>query len=253
MRPKIVAGNWKMHGTHQSVATLLSDLQENEVSRDCCRLIVFPPFVFLDQVSRALRNSSIAWGAQNVSAIQDGAYTGEISVSMLRDFGCSYVLVGHSERRQLFSESNRDVADKFVAALRGGLIPILCVGETLAQRQANSACQVVTEQLQAVLTACGGVRDFVSGIVAYEPVWAIGTGLAATPEQAQEMHAFIRQTIAACDYNLANSLSILYGGSVKEDNAPHLFTMPDIDGGLVGGASLKATAFLGIATCNKSF
>jgi len=212
------------------------------LSVDCA---VCVPFPYLNQAQQLLRNTSVTWGAQDVHQLEKGAYTGEVSASMLCDFGCRYVIVGHSERRALYGESSQLVAEKFVAAQQAGLIPILCVGETLAQREANQTEAVVAEQFDAVIKLAG-VQALQKSVLAYEPVWAIGTGKTASPEQAQAVHLFIRQRIAKLDAKIAQDLLILYGGSVKAANAAELFGMPDIDGGLIGGASLIAEDFLGI-------
>jgi triosephosphate isomerase (TIM) len=246
VRTPIVAGNWKMYGSKKSVAKLLTKLQISIDAPDV-EVIVFPPYVFLGQTERILAGSYVYWGAQNVSERPDGAFTGEISAAMLREFNCSYVIVGHSERRQLFAESSEQVAAKFIIAGKFGLKPVLCVGETMAEREAGKTNDVIAAQLMPILAREDGLtvlqRD---AIIAYEPVWAIGTGLTASPEQAQETHVWIRQQVAEYDRTLAQRLSILYGGSVKRSNAEALFAMPDIDGGLIGGASLDAEEFLDI-------
>lgn len=242
MRKKLVAGNWKMHGSLAENAALLAAIKP---ALSGIEAAVCVPFPYLAQAQAALAGTSIAWGAQNVSEQAKGAFTGEVSVSMLVDFGCKYVIVGHSERRSLYGESNETVAAKFVAAVQGGLAPILCLGETLEQREGNVTEQVIAAQLDAV-TQVAGMNGFASAVIAYEPVWAIGTGRTATPQQAQEVHAFIRQRMAKSDAALAQRLQILYGGSVKPQNASELFGMADIDGGLIGGASLKASDFLAI-------
>jgi triosephosphate isomerase len=236
---KIIAGNWKMNGNSMSVTALLKAVADITVEAN---IIVFPSYVYLPLTQHLLHKSKILWGAQNIAPEENGAFTGEIAGNMLKDFGCQYVLVGHSERRSLFAESNNIVAQKFIAAQRDGLIPMLCVGETQEQRQAGETEQVVSQQIDAVLQAVG-ISAFENAVIAYEPVWAIGTGLTATPEQAQEVHQQIREQIAQKDAKIASQLSILYGGSVKPDNATELFAQPDIDGGLVGGASLDAKSF----------
>jgi triosephosphate isomerase len=203
------------------------------------------PFPYLAQISALLSGGKLAWGAQDVSAHAQGAYTGEVSVSMLADFGCRYAIVGHSERRTYHAESNDIVAAKYEAALSGGVVPILCVGETLAEREGNVTAEVVTRQLDAVLSRCG-VASLAKAVVAYEPVWAIGTGRTATPEQAQEVHALIRARIAQDDAAIAAGVRILYGGSMKPGNAKDLMAQPDIDGGLIGGAALVASDFAAI-------
>lgn len=245
MREKLVAGNWKMHGSLSENKALLDALvpQLAELNRASCAVCV--PFPYLFQTQSALQNGNIAWGAQNMCQHEKGAYTGEVSASMLLDFGCKYVIVGHSERRALYGEDDATVAAKFVAAQKAGLTPILCVGETLDEREANITEQVVARQLDAVL-AVAGVAGLARSVVAYEPVWAIGTGKTASPEQAQAVHAFIRGKVATASAEVAAGLVIQYGGSVKAANAAQLFSMPDIDGGLIGGASLSADEFVAI-------
>jgi len=211
---------------------------------------VCAPFPYLSQVAAALSGSLVAWGAQNVSEHDAGAYTGEVSGGMLKEFGCRYAIVGHSERRSLYDEDDRKVAAKFVAARRAGLTPILCVGETLEQRERGETERVVERQLDAVLAA-SGVAALADVAVAYEPVWAIGTGRTATPEQAQSVHVFIRALVARRDRAVAECLTIMYGGSVKSANARELFAMPDIDGGLIGGASLVADDFIAICAAAR--
>jgi triosephosphate isomerase len=245
MRAGFVAGNWKMHGSLRANAALLEALKAGRKQSDEVTCAVCVPFPYLAQVSTALAGSSIAWGAQNLSEHDAGAYTGEVSGAMLREFGCRYVIVGHSERRALYAEDDQRVAAKFVAARRAGLTPILCVGETLEQRERDETQGVVARQLDAVVAAAG-VAGLADAVLAYEPVWAIGTGRNATPQQAQEVHAFVRARLAARDTALAERLKILYGGSVKPGNAKELFGMPDIDGGLIGGASLSAADFIAI-------
>ena len=252
MRKPIVAGNWKMNGSKASIQSLLEAIKLGVEKLNNVELIVFPPFVYLAQVQHLLEKTSIAWGAQTMSEEARGAFTGEISADMLKDFGCEYVLIGHSERRILFGETDQDVAEKYIVALRAGLKPIICVGETLEERNAGTTSQVITRQLKSILSISPYSDALTQSIIAYEPVWAIGTGLAAKPEDAQKVHALIRKTIAEVDKGVAEQLRILYGGSVKRDNATALFAMPDIDGGLIGGASLDAPEFLGIAeSCNN--
>lgn len=245
MREKLVAGNWKMHGSLSENKALLDVIipQLADLNRASCAVCV--PFPYLFQAQSILQSSNISWGAQNLSQQEKGAYTGEVSASMLLDFGCKYVLVGHSERRALYGEDDAVVAAKFVAAQKAGLTPILCVGESLDEREANITEQVVARQMDAVL-AVAGVSAFSKAVVAYEPVWAIGTGKTASSEQAQAVHAFIRGKIAADSAEVAAGLVIQYGGSVKAANAAQLFAMPDIDGGLIGGASLSADEFVAI-------
>ena len=241
MAKPLLAGNWKMHGTAKTAAKLAADLANS--SGDCPELIVFPPYVCIPAVvTELLVARNIAIGAQNISHHSEGAYTGEISGKMLSDIGCSHVLVGHSERRTNCSESNELVAEKFAAAKRSGLVPILCVGETLEQRQQGRELQVIKSQLDAVIDGVG-LEVVCDAIVAYEPVWAVGTGETATPEQAQQVHSFIRAELGSG----GTDTQILYGGSINADNAAALFAQPDLDGGLVGGASLEAEHFINIA------
>ncbi|MBL8486134.1 MAG: triose-phosphate isomerase [Rhodocyclaceae bacterium] len=243
-RTKLVAGNWKMHGSLASNLSLLDAVKAGAAGM-ACEAAVCVPYPYLAQARSVLTGSNVGWGAQDVSAHSQGAYTGEVSAAMLADFGCRYAIVGHSERRTLHGESDQLVAEKFAAALGSGLTPILCVGETLAEREAGVTDSVVTRQLEAVL-ANSGVAALARAVVAYEPVWAIGTGRTATPQQAQDVHAAIRARVAKDDATVAAGLQVLYGGSVKAGNAKELFGMPDIDGGLIGGASLVAADFLAI-------
>lgn len=247
----MVAGNWKMHGSTAMVGTLLDGVLQGVAQLEHVDMVVFPPFTYLAQTKEFLSDSPIAWGAQNLSEHVQGAFTGDISGEMLTDFGCCYVLVGHSERRTYHNEKNENVAAKFVRAKEAGLIPILCLGETLKQRDAGLTHEIISLQLDTVLALEGGVSLLQDAIIAYEPVWAIGSGVSATPEQAQEVHAFIRHQIREHDNNIADDTRILYGGSVKASNAKTLFAMEDIDGGLIGGASLDANEFLEIGLCNK--
>jgi triosephosphate isomerase (TIM) len=234
-----------MHGSRGENARLVEELLGGYPAATAADCVVCPPFVYLQEVGRMLRDSPIALGAQDASAETHGAFTGEISAGMLKDIGCKYVIVGHSERRLIFRESDQLVARKFAAAHSKGLTPILCVGEQLADREAARTEEVIARQLDVVLELCGA--DILGhGLVAYEPVWAIGTGRNASPQQAQDVHAFIRARIAARDARIAADTRILYGGSVKAGNAAELFAMPDVDGGLIGGASLKADEFLAI-------
>ena len=243
-RTKLVAGNWKMHGSLASNLSLLDAVKAGAAGMTC-EAAVCVPYPYLAQARSVLAGGNVGWGAQDVSAHSQGAYTGEVSAAMLADFGCRYAIVGHSERRTLHGESDQLVAEKFAAALGSRLTPILCVGETLAEREAGITDSVVTRQLEAVL-ANSGVAALARAVVAYEPVWAIGTGRTATPQQAQDVHAAIRARVAKDDATVAAGLQILYGGSVKAGNAKELFGMPDIDGGLIGGASLVAADFLAI-------
>lgn len=244
-RKRLVAGNWKMNGSVDANASLLKSLLAGLPPNSSAEFAVCVPFPYLTQVATALVGSSIAWGAQTLSEHDSGAYTGEVSGPMLREFRCQYVLVGHSERRQLFGESDSAVAAKFLAAQRNGLTPVLCVGETLAEREGGATEAVVSRQLAAVLKVAG-TDSFRNAVLAYEPVWAIGTGRTATPDQAQSVHAFLRGKVAAEDADVAGGLRLLYGGSVKAGNAAELFAQPDIDGGLIGGASLVAEDFIAI-------
>ncbi len=250
MRQPMVAGNWKMNGSRDFTHTLVSDLLAGGVSSCAAKVVICPPFPYLGVASDGLDgNGEVALGGQNLDVHESGAYTGEVSGAMLADMGCEYVIVGHSERRALYGEDNARVADKVRAARAAGLVPILCVGETLAEREADRTEAVVGAQLDAVIEALG-VEAFDGTVVAYEPVWAIGTGRTASGEQAQAVHAFIRGRLSRHDGEVASAIRILYGGSVKPDNAAALFAEPDIDGGLIGGASLKAADFLAI--CNAA-
>jgi len=245
MRVKLVVGNWKMNGSLAANRALLDALVPALAPLHRAKFAVCAPYPYLGQVSQQLGKSTIAWGAQDVSQFDNGAYTGEVSAAMLADFGCRYAIVGHSERRSLFGDTSDVVALKFAAALKGGLTPILCVGETLTEREAGVTEATVGAQLDAVI-ANSGVESLSRAVLAYEPVWAIGTGKTATPEQAQAVHAFLRSAIAKRNAKVANDLTVLYGGSVKGSNAAQLFAMRDIDGGLIGGASLVAEEFKAI-------
>jgi triosephosphate isomerase len=251
MRSKLVAGNWKMHGGIVQNRGLLAMVVTGTAGLRGADCAVCVPYPYLSQVQSLLQHTHIFWGAQNVSQYDKGAYTGEVSAAMLADFSCRYVIVGHSERRALYGEDSRTVALKFRAAQSAGLTPILCVGETLEQREATVTEQVVAEQLDAVIELLG-VNALAKSVLAYEPVWAIGTGKTATPQQAQDVHAFIRNRVATRDVAIATELQVLYGGSVKANNAAELFTMPDIDGGLIGGASLVADEFITICRAAQS-
>jgi len=235
-RTRLVAGNWKMYGSLAANRALLDALLAGLSGLGGVECAVCVPYPYLGQVQERLRGTPLAWGAQNVSEHPEGAYTGEVSAAMLKDFGCRYAIVGHSERRQLYRESDTQVAAKLAAALKQGLTPIFCVGETLEEREAGRTEEVVARQLDAVAD-----KDHLArAVLAYEPVWAIGTGRTATPEQAQAVHAFLRR-------KLPSATPILYGGSVKPQNAAAIFAMPEVDGGLIGGASLSAGDFLAIA------
>jgi triosephosphate isomerase len=245
MRKILVAGNWKMHGSKAMVRSLLEGLLAGSSADGEADLAVFPSFPYLSLTESILSGTHIAWGGQTLNPHAQGAHTGETSGSMLMDMGCRFVLVGHSERRSIYGESDKGVALRFKAALDAGLEPVLCVGETLEEREAGQTEAVVERQLDAVINSVG-IEAFARAIIAYEPVWAIGTGLTASPEQAQSVHAFIRDKLSSLNGIIADQLRILYGGSVKGSNAAELFAQRDIDGGLVGGASLTAEDFLAI-------
>ena len=247
MRGRLVAGNWKSNGDLAANQLLLGHLRTAAAGLKGVECAVCAPYPYLFQVQQLLAGSSVIWGGQDVSQFGAGAYTGAVTAAMLRDFGCRYAIVGHSERRSIFGENNAIVAAKFGAALQAGLTPILCVGETLQQRESGAMERIVGAQIDAVIAAAG-VAALAQAVVAYEPVWAIGTGKTATPEQAQAAHVFIRQRIAEHDAAVAAELRILYGGSVKAANAAQLFAMPDIDGGLIGGAALVAEEFMAICS-----
>jgi triosephosphate isomerase len=249
MRRKLVAGNWKMHGSRADNNALVDAILAAP-KLESVECVVCPPYVYLGEVARQLRGTAVKLGAQNVSAETHGAYTGEVSAAMLKDVGCQFVIVGHSERRTLNHESDEQVARKFAAAQVRGLIPILCVGEQLPERESGRCFDVVGRQLEAV-AALTGIASFGHAVMAYEPVWAIGTGRTASPAQAQEVHAFIRTRLAERDAKIAAGLQILYGGSVKAGNARELFAQTDVDGGLIGGASLKAEEFLSIVAAAR--
>jgi len=245
-RTPLIAGNWKMNGSMESSQQLISSLCSG-VANDSNRIMLLcPPYPYLHIAAEALKSKAIMLGAQNVSMEPDsGAFTGEVSGLMLKNFGCEYVIVGHSERRALYGETDEVVSSKFIVAQAQGLQPILCVGETLEEREAGQTQTVVRRQIQKVIDSAGSTA-FSSAVVAYEPVWAIGTGLTATPDQAQEIHSFIRSLISEQDATIASLVQIIYGGSMKSENAKELLSMDDVDGGLVGGASLNAEEFLAI-------
>ena len=242
MRIKLVAGNWKMNGNLASNQALLGQLIPALSRVAGVKCAICAPYPYLAQLQQRLSGSGITWGAQDVSQFDAGAYTGEVSGAMLVDFGCRHVIVGHSERRTIFGETSQVVALKFAAALKAGLAPILCVGETLSEREAGKTEATVEAQLAAVLEV-SGAQSFRHAVIAYEPVWAIGTGKTATPAEAQAVHAHLRALVAAKDATVADTVPVIYGGSVKAGNAAELFAMPDIDGGLIGGASLDAGEF----------
>ncbi len=246
MPRSIIAANWKMNGTRDSIQKLISQLTEGLNPFPQHEIIILPPFIYYDFCRELLNNSAIKCAAQNISQYEIGAYTGEIAAYMLNDNHCQYVLIGHSERRSLFGENNDIIKQKLLRAKEQGLKPILCVGENLDQRQQGLTEQIILSQLQVILDLTGTDAVLHDAVLAYEPVWAIGTGQTATPEQAQQVHAFLRNTIAKYDSSLADKIPIIYGGSVKANNAEQLFAMPDINGFLVGGASLIAEEFLTI-------
>ncbi len=245
MRQPLVAGNWKMNGSTESIKHLLDGIKRSLDVVSKAEVVVCPPYVYLSGVQAQLAGTAISLGSQNVSEYKAGAYTGEISTSMLLDLQCRYAIVGHSERRSIYGEKDVQVAAKFAAVRAAGIKPVLCVGEVLEEREQGVTEDVVARQLDAVI-ALEGVEALADGVIAYEPVWAIGTGKTASPEQAQDVHAFIRNRIARLSAVTAEKVQILYGGSVKGANAPELFSMPDIDGGLIGGASLDADEFISI-------
>jgi len=251
MRKPLIAGNWKMHGSMAFVAEFATALRNNETLPGDVDLLLFPPAPYLAPLAQALAGVPVGLGVQNIHREANGAFTGEIAAEMARDIGARWTLAGHSERRSLFSESDEVVAGKVAAAVRAGLVPVLCVGETLAERDAGSAEAVVARQVRAV-SEVAGVEALAAATLAYEPVWAIGTGRTASPGQAQEMHALIRGLVAElCGKKVADGTRILYGGSVKPDNADALLAQPDIDGALVGGASLEAAGFVRIAAAGS--
>ncbi|MEE9358472.1 triose-phosphate isomerase [Candidatus Vondammii sp. HM_W22] len=247
MRRPLVAGNWKMNGSRESIEALLDGIKSGLGRVTAIEVVVGAPAIYLSDLQCQLQGTAVAWSGQDLSAEAPGAYTGEIAASMLLDFGCKYVIVGHSERRAYHGESDQLVAKKYAAARAAGLVPILCIGETLEEREQGITEKVVARQLNAVIEL-EGIAALADGVVAYEPVWAIGTGKTATPEQAQDVHAFIRGIVADKDAVVADGLRILYGGSMKPDNAIELIAKQDIDGGLIGGASLKAEDFLAICS-----
>ncbi|MFN2308545.1 MAG: triose-phosphate isomerase [Gammaproteobacteria bacterium] len=245
MRQPLVAGNWKMNGSAASIDLLMAGIKQGLVDVKTAAVVVCPPYVYIPQVVSLTKGTKIDVGAQDVCDQDAGAYTGEVAGTMLTDLGCRYAIVGHSERRAIYAEDDAFTARKFAAARRHGLIPILCVGELLEEREQGSTEQVVGRQLDAVI-GMEGIAALGEAVIAYEPVWAIGTGKTASPQQAQDVHAFIRAKLAKLDKGVADRVQILYGGSVKASNAVELFQMPDIDGGLIGGASLTADEFLAI-------
>lgn len=251
MRIPLIAGNWKMNGSSQQTKQLITGITHSLENDSAIEVAIFPPFVYLSLAHSLLQNKRIQLGAQNLYPGKQGAFTGEVSASMLKDIGCHYVLIGHSERRTLFSEDLSVIAQKFKAALEAELTPILCVGEARAEREASQTEMVVQSQIDSVLNVVGPTL-WQQAVIAYEPVWAIGTGLTATPEQAQAVHHFIRKLIAQNNIALGASIRILYGGSMNAQNAAALLAMPDVDGGLVGGASLDAKQFVQICTAAQA-
>lgn len=245
MRQKLVAGNWKMNGSKASIKELLDGIKKGIGDVVDSEVAVCPSACYLGEVEAQLSGTPIAWGAQNLSTEEKGAFTGELSASMVNDFACKYVLVGHSERRSLYGEDDAIVAKKYAVARAAGLKPVLCIGETLEERESGVTEKVVARQIAAVVEL-EGIAALADGVIAYEPVWAIGTGKTASPEQAQEVHAFIRKSLAERDPSVAEKVQILYGGSMNAGNAADLLSQSDIDGGLIGGASLKAEDFLTI-------
>ena len=245
MRRILVAGNWKMHGSRELTQALVSGLAQEFAGGSPCDIAVCPPYPYLEAAARSAAGTPVAVGAQDVSDQDQGAFTGQVSGAMLAELGCRYAIVGHSERRALNGETDALVAQKFIAAQRHGLVPILCVGESLQEREAEETEAVVARQLRAVVAAAG-IEAFERAIIAYEPIWAIGTGRTATPDQAQAVHAFIRGLLAKENAKIADFVKVLYGGSVKAANAAEIFAMPDVDGGLVGGASLEVAGFASI-------
>ena len=246
MRRPLVAGNWKMNGDSESTTSLINGIADGRDDVTTAEVLVCPPYILIPRAADALNGrADIVLGAQDLDINQNGAFTGQISAAMLVDAGCEYVIVGHSERRAIYGESDQDVADKFKVAQDGGLIPVLCVGETLEERESGNTESVVARQIQAVIDLVG-IDNFDNAVIAYEPVWAIGTGKTATPEMAQEVHKFIRDMLSALNTGVADNLRLLYGGSMNAGNAESLIGMADIDGGLIGGASLQAESFLAI-------
>ena len=245
MRQPLVAGNWKMNGSLDSIKPLVEGIKAGLGAVTAAEMAVCPPFVYVAQVAQMLAGTAVAVGAQDVSDQESGAFTGEVAPAMLTDIGCKYVIVGHSERRSLYGESDEFTARKFAAARKAGLVPILCVGELLEEREQGITEDVVARQLDAVINL-EGVAALGGAVIAYEPVWAIGTGKTASPQQAQDVHAFIRGKLATLDAGVAEKVQILYGGSMNAGNAADLLSMSDIDGGLIGGASLKPDDFLAI-------
>lgn len=251
MRQPLVAGNWKMNGSLDSATTLIEGIKAGLSAVTTAEMVVCPSFVYIPQVAAMIKGSGISLGAQDVNDQESGAHTGEVAPNMLTDIGCKYAIVGHSERRAIYGESDAFTASKFAAARKAGLVPILCVGELLEEREQGITESVVARQIDAVIDL-EGIAALGDAVIAYEPVWAIGTGKTATPDQAQEVHAFIRGKLAALDSSVADKVRILYGGSMNPGNAAELLSMADIDGGLIGGASLKAEDFLAIGKAGNA-
>ncbi len=247
MRQPLIAGNWKMNGSSASIKALLDGIKAGMDTVKTAKVVVCAPAIYIPLVQAEIQDTTIGFGGEDISVQDNGAYTGEISASMYQDFGCQYVIVGHSERRTYHNESDQLVAQKFAKARASGLIPLFCIGETLQEREEGITEQVVARQIQAVIDL-EGVDALTDGVIAYEPVWAIGTGVTASPEQAQEVHLFIREMLAKRSTDTAEKVQILYGGSMNPSNAAELLAKPDIDGGLIGGASLKEADFLAICT-----
>jgi triosephosphate isomerase len=244
MRQSLVMGNWKMNGSRSEGLALANAIAAGLKQGDQ-GIAVCVPYVYLSDIKSAVENTPLVLGAQNIADQESGAYTGEISASMLKECGCTYALVGHSERRSYYGDTNESVATRFCQAQKEGIVPVLCIGETLEERESDKTFAVIDKQLNAVIDMAG-IDALGNSVIAYEPVWAIGTGKTASDEQAQEVHKYIREQIASKNQDVANKVQILYGGSVKPDNAKAIFSMPDIDGGLIGGASLDAESFLTI-------
>ena len=247
MRKPLVAGNWKLNGSLSSITQLVSAIRGLQDQVTTAELAICPPYIYMSHVRDCLDGSNIALGAQDCSDQESGAFTGEVAAAMIKEFSCTYNIIGHSERRHIYGDSNETVATKFAHVVKNGLIPILCVGETLQEREEGHTEVVIAQQINAILDLFG-VKAFANAVIAYEPVWAIGTGKVATPDQAQEVHEEIRLTLDALNKDIAANIRILYGGSMKPENAKELLQQPDIDGGLIGGAALKAEDFIGIAT-----
>ena len=246
MRQPLVAGNWKLNGSLDTIAELVSGIGNQLSAVNVAELAVCPPFVYLGYVQQLLDGVNISLGSQDCSDQESGAYTGEVAASMIKEFGCKYIIIGHSERRHIYGENNEIVAIKFEQVKKSNLVPILCVGETLQDREDGHTEVIIAKQLDAILERFG-IEGFMDTVIAYEPVWAIGTGQTATPDQAQEVHEFIRNKLDALNKDIAANIRILYGGSMKPDNAKQLLEQNDIDGGLIGGAALKAEDFIAIA------